>query len=432
MLNRSLSLRLAALSLGVLLPAAPQARAAGFAIFEQGARGMGLAGAYVAQTQDASAIFHNAAGIAFLKGKNAYFGATLIAPSSDFAGANPFPGTSVTEQGDAGIVIPPAVDYSQQISERLAVGFGVHVPYGLRTRWANKDTTYSGRFLSKMAELQSFSFNPTVAFKLADRLAVGGGFDVRLSRLELDRNVAAVNPFTFKAQDVAKVNLKSNNEVGYGWNLGLVAMPIDNLSLGVAYRHKVKTDFKGYGDFSRISTGNSQLDAAVALRIPTGAVPVTTQIEFPSLLSIGGSYRWNDWTLAAQIDFHGWSSFDSLPLTFEDRPDLSSVVEESYKNTQIYRLGAEWRMSDTWEFRGGYFYDKSPAPAESVSPLLPDADRHGLAAGATWRSGRWRVEAANWFLLFKERSTEGRNRDGYDGTYKNSAELFAISVGVSF
>jgi len=73
-----------------LVPAS--AHAAGFAIFEQGARGMGFGGAFTAQTSDPSAIFHNAAGIAFLDGKQVYLGATAIAPSQDFTGTEPFPG----------------------------------------------------------------------------------------------------------------------------------------------------------------------------------------------------------------------------------------------------------------------------------------------------------------------------------------------------
>ena len=76
--------------------AATTAHAAGFAIFEQGARGMGFAGAFTAQTTDPSAIFHNAAGIAFLKGKHLYLGGTLIHPSADFIGAAPFPGEGLS------------------------------------------------------------------------------------------------------------------------------------------------------------------------------------------------------------------------------------------------------------------------------------------------------------------------------------------------
>ena len=55
------------------------AHAAGFSIFEQGARGMGFAGAFTAQAGDPSAIFHNAAGIAFLKGQAALLS---VGPSS--------------------------------------------------------------------------------------------------------------------------------------------------------------------------------------------------------------------------------------------------------------------------------------------------------------------------------------------------------------
>jgi long-chain fatty acid transport protein len=421
-------LLLAALALA---PAAP-AGAAGFALFEQGARGMGFAGAYVAQTQDASALFHNAAGIAFLRGKNVYFGATLIAPSADFTGANPFPGEAVTEEGDAGVMIPFSVDYSQQISERLTVGLGVHIPYGLRTRWLNRDTTYSGRYISKRAEIAGFSINPSLAYKLADRFAVGAGFDFRMASIELDRNVAGINPFTQQVVDAATVALNSETATGYGFNVGVLAQPIDNLSVGVAYRHKVAMDFQGDAVFSLQPTGNAQLDVAIARSLPNGATKVESRIEFPSLWSVGAEYRWNTWTVAAQIDFHGWSSFDEVPLTFTDHPELSSVIEESYENSRIYRVGAEWRLSETWDLRGGYFYDESPAPVEAVSPLLPDADRHGVALGATLRLGRLRIDAANWLLFFAERSTEGRNRDNYNGTYKNFAELFSVSFGYSF
>jgi len=412
--------------------AALPAHGAGFALFEQGARGMGFAGAYVAQTQDPSAIFHNAAGIGFLHGKNVYFGATLIAPSVDFTGANPFPGEAVSETGDAGIIIPFAFDYSQQLSERLSVGFGVHIPYGLRSRWANRDTTYSGRYLSKRAELQSISFNPTLAYRLADRLSIGAGFDFRLTTVQLDRNVGIVNPFTQQVVDAAAVALKSETADGYGFNVGVLASPVENLTIGVAYRHKVRVDFQGDAVFTLLPTGNPQLDFAIARTLPNGSTKVKTTIEFPSLLSVGAQYRWNTWTLAAQVDFHGWSSFDRLPLNFSDYPELSSVVEEQYQNSRVYRVGAEYHLNEIWDVRGGYFYDESPAPVESVSPLLPDASRHGVALGATLRAGRWRIEAANWLLFFKERSTQGLNRDNYNGTYKGFAELFSLSFGYSF
>jgi hypothetical protein len=93
--RRVVTLAMAAFSL-TLLPAPTQA--AGFAIFEQGAKSMGFGGAFVAQANDPSAIFHNAAGIAFLKGNQIHLGGTAIAPKTDFTGADPYPGAGITEK----------------------------------------------------------------------------------------------------------------------------------------------------------------------------------------------------------------------------------------------------------------------------------------------------------------------------------------------
>ena len=205
----------AALALSAFILAPSPALAAGFALFEQGAKGMGFAGAFTAQANDASAIFHNPAGLAFLKGKQLYFGGTAVAPRSTFTGEDPFPGTTVTEKGDAGVLVPPNAYYSQHLTERVAVGLGLHVPFGLKSAWQDP-ATYSGRYISTLAELKGFSLNPTVAVQLADRLSVGGGVDVRFSSVALERRVPVVNPFTLQVVDGAIVRLESDTATGVG------------------------------------------------------------------------------------------------------------------------------------------------------------------------------------------------------------------------
>lgn len=418
----------AALSLAL---ASAEVQAAGFSVFEQGARGMGFAGAYTAQSQDPSAVFHNAAGIAFLKGKRLYLGGTLVKPSSDFTGADPFPGAGRTETGDVGVIPLPALYYSQQFTDRLSFGLGVNTPYGLKTQWAEPDT-YSGRYISLMADLKSVSINPVVAYKIEDRLSVGAGLDVRFSKVTLARRVPAVNPFTQKVIDVAEVNLASDWNTGFGFNLGVLAKPTEKLSVGASYRHKVNVDYTGTATFNQISSGNATLDGLVKGTLPQGAQALETGIEFPGIATFGVAYALNDWTLEADLVWFQWSTFDRLSLKFADRPDLSEVIPEEYGNSLQYRFGLERRFSDRLAVRGGYFYDASPAPAASVSPLLPDADRHGFALGASFTRGSLSLDVASWYLRFKERSTEGLNRDHYDGTYKSSAITFGASLGYSF
>ena len=104
--------------------------ASGFSIYEQGGRGMGFAGAYAALSDDPSAIFHNAAGIAFLKGKQVYIGGTLVAPKSTFTGDDPFPGAADREQQDAGVIPVPTLYYTQRLRDKLVVGLGIDSPFG--------------------------------------------------------------------------------------------------------------------------------------------------------------------------------------------------------------------------------------------------------------------------------------------------------------
>jgi long-chain fatty acid transport protein len=423
--------RCAALAALALAGSAPSLRAAGFSIFEQGARGMGFAGAFTAVADDPSAIFHNAAGIAFLKGKNVYLGATLVSPSFDFVGDDPFPGAGVAETSSSLLVTVPTFYYSHQFSESLVFGLGVHSPFGLETAWENPDR-FTGRFLSQRADLKSLSLNPTAAFKLQDRLSLGVGFDFRLAQVKLRRRVPSVNPFTQKVADIASAELQSDWSTGFGFNVGFLAKPSEDWSVGIAYRHKVKVEFGGSAVFNQVTTGYSTFDALVAAALPNGATPLATEVTFPGIFSGGLAYRRDDWTISAEADWFQWSTFDRLDLVFESRPDLSQSIPEEYQNSWQYRLGIERRIGRTWAVRGGYFYDTTPVPPESVSPLLPDSSRHGFCVGGSWTNGRVRFDLGSWYLKGKDRSTEGVNRDHYDGTYKPSAITLGASFGYAF
>ena len=425
------SAALATSLLAVFLGAPGTADAAGFALFEQGARGMGFAGAFTAQASDPSAIFHNAAGIGFLQGRHLYVGGTLLAPSSTFEGASPFPGAGVTEKTDAGVLIPPTVYYTHALAPDIVAGVGLHVPFGLRSRWANPDS-FSGRFISQSAELTGFSLNPTVAFKLADRLSVGGGLDVRFSSVTLDRRVPLVNPFTQRVVDAADLHLESGTTTGIGFNLGVLARPSETTSVGVAYRHKVKVDYDGTATFTPVATGNSQLDTLVVSALPPGSQPVATSITFPAIASVGLAQGWGPWLFEVDVNWYQWSTFDRLPITFADRPDLNEVIAENYGDAFQYRFGLQRTINEEWTARGGYFWDETPSPPGSMSPLLPDSNRQGFALGGSWTRGQLRVDAGTWLVLSARRSTAGQNHDRYEGSYKGRAITFGMSLGYEF
>ena len=65
---------------------AVQTFASGFQINENGARAMGMSGAFVGLANDPSAVYFNPAGITQLLGTHFSIGATFISPSTKFTG----------------------------------------------------------------------------------------------------------------------------------------------------------------------------------------------------------------------------------------------------------------------------------------------------------------------------------------------------------
>lgn len=82
------------------------ASAAGFLIFEEGAKALGMGGAFTAQANDASAVFFNPAGICQIDGNSLYLGDTAIITNSDFAGVDPDPGYGVLEHTKTQVFTP--------------------------------------------------------------------------------------------------------------------------------------------------------------------------------------------------------------------------------------------------------------------------------------------------------------------------------------
>jgi long-chain fatty acid transport protein len=405
------------------------AKASGFLIYEHGARATGLAGTLTARGGDPSAIFYNPAGIAGLMGTQIYLGTTLIFPDGKFAGADPFPGFGVVEQYKSAVFFPSNLYITHQLGEQWTLGLGVFSPYGLTTEWDNPDT-YSGRFLSSKAQLVSFYINPTVAYTLSPQVSVAVGLDLVTAMVELRRNNATMLQGT--ALDIARVKIKGSSGLSTGFNAGIIVRPVERLALGFQYRSKVSNSFDdGDATFEQISTGDPTLDAVIAAKLPK-AQGAKTQIDFPASWSAGINYALSDrLDIEFNLNWTGWSSFDKIDLTFDDQ-ELNTTIPEEWEDVFSYRVGIEYKASDRLRLFGGYLFDETPQPVQSISPLLPDANRNDFTFGFGYSFGKASVDVSNMFVFFKDRSTEGKNRDGYNGEYRVFAYLLGLNFSYAF
>src|SRR5688572_32982830 len=94
--------------------------AAGFSIFEQGAKAMGMAGAFTAQADDPSLLFHNAGGLAFVTERDVATGFTWITSTkAELDGANPFPGAGYHAEQEDLSEFPPHLYWVRSEERRV-------------------------------------------------------------------------------------------------------------------------------------------------------------------------------------------------------------------------------------------------------------------------------------------------------------------------
>ncbi len=404
--------------------------AAGFSIFEQGAKAMGMAGAFTAQADDPSAMFHNVGGLAFFDEQEFQLGFTYITHSkADFRGANPFPGEGVTEELKPLSETPPHFYWVQPLGDRWKFGLAVNAPFGLVTEWENK-STFTGRFISTRAALTAIDVNPNLGWKVSDTFGIGFGLILRASEVELNRRAPAINPFTLQPADVANVVLETDLDTGIGWQAGFLHRMNNSFSWGFSYRSEIEVDYGGQAVLSQVLTGNPQFDALVAQSLPFGRdLPAETSIDYPDAASFGVAIALSPRTmLEVDANWTGWSSFDRVLIDFTNDDLDDELLPQEWDDTNHYRVGIRWTVSDRNEWRLGYVYDETPQPDTGVGPLLPDSDRNGITIGLGHRGGKVYWDLAVMYLPFDDRSTS-TNRDGFDGSYEITAWLVGFSLG---
>ncbi len=420
----------AAVVAAILAPCA--ALGAGYGIYEQGAVALGMAGASTASIHDASANFYNPAALVRLDGRQFSLGASWLGTRVSFAGIEPSPGFGVTESMKNGNFFPPNAYWANHLGPNWAYGVSLTSPWGLGVEW-NDPATFSGRARVTKATLHALNGGLNLAWSANKMLSIAAGYDMLFSNVELHNVSQVVDPRGGGALlDAAKVELKSGYKSGSGFNVAVLWSPKDDWRLGGTYRSKINVKIDGAdATFTQIPSGDPNVDAQIAANLPPNQ-GVSTTLHFPAMYSLGAA--WNpaaDWTWEADFNWTQWKAFDALVLTFDKTPSINTSIVENYKDSFRLGLGAEHRLAG-YTYRFGYYFDQAAAPVESVTPLLPDANRHGATLGLGWKLGAkkaWSVDLYNLALFVENRSTEGKERDHYDGVYKSYVDAAGVNIG---
>lgn len=364
--------------------AASAAHAAGFMLTEQsaGALGRAYAGVGVDGT-DLSGVYYNPATMTLHPGTQIQAG--FVAVGLDLAFEGEKNGQAVTENGQYNTQAIPHGYISHQLNDSMWVGLAMTVPFGMGTEY-DDNWAYANRGIS--AEVLTFDFNPNVAWKVSDKLSLGAGVSIQYAAADLkmraDMPKGTVNP------DYA---VSANGEIdadswAWGFNVGLMWSPLENLRFGVSYRSKINHHADGdftldnqkvhiSDDFVMNMPGSSTFsDATASLSTPAWAM-ATAAWDVNELLSLYATFRWTD-----------WSSFDNLEIKSACIP-LTGVqkITNEWQDTYLVSVGADFRFTNWWTFRAGVGYETSPIDNPRYrTAIIPDADRWWFALGSSFQA----------------------------------------------
>lgn len=443
--------------------------AEGYQVNGQSAKQGGMGNAGVALKLGAESLHFNPAGLGFMdKTIDLSAGVSAIFSSAEFSQ------DGYKHEADNDPSTPIYFYGGFKIYDFFSAGVSVNNPYGSAMNWG---TNWAGSALIQDISLKSFSVQPTVAFKIGDRLSLGAGMMVMFGNFSLSRALipagkleglralAAMNPTLgaaiiptldkFKDIPAASATLEGDAGVRVGINIGAMYDINDKITLGVSYRSKVKMKVKeGYATMNYANETELNQLAAIVNPVLAGIpgmeknqiiIPpldqgtFTAELPLPSNVTAGISYKpTNRLILTGEVQFVGWSAYDELNVSFyQGALNYYNIdAPKKYENSRIYRLGGEYATTDRLDLRLGFYFDESPVKDDYLNPETPSMNKLGMSAGLSFRPlERLSVDFSFAYITGFGRDgsyTDALSGDKFEGHYKVSAINPTIGLSYSF
>lgn len=400
----------------ILFFAPVAALAGGFDINLQGIRQQGMGNTGTGLLQGSSSLFYNPGAVSLLKGNFHFQGGANI---SAFNAVYYDPVSDITARTKDRYTFPFSVYADARVSKFMSVGMAVYNPNGVDIYW---DNNWKGRFLVQNTHLQTTNFQPTVSFKLSDKLGIGAGFIYSVGTAQFTRDI----PVSDASGSRSFIEL-SGKTTGIGLNAGVFFKPDDVWRFGFSFRKGVNY---------KIENGD------VVITVPPSVqsfFPENTKfsgaIPGPDVYNVGFSAQLSKrFLIAGDVNYQTWSSFKRQDIDFTENTaefeDISQPV--FWKNTTSLRIGAQYLRSCCLSFRAGAAFEQSPVNRVYYFPDMADGNRFTFHAGFTYDfDDHWSVDLAS--MLIETKQVEGNySPSGFRGVYKTRTVVGSFGISYVF
>lgn len=383
----------------------------GFQVNFQGQKQQGMGCAGTALQTDGASLFFNPGASAFAKENSVNVATTPIFANVMYVDS----ATNGVYRTENPVGTPFSAYGLFQLKEdsKLKLGIAAYTPFGSTVQW---EKNWIGRFALTRLELKAIFIQPTISYRISDKIGVGAGFVYSTGNVNLQKDI----PVQFQDGTFAKAELAGKAQ-GFGYNLGVQINATEKLGIGLNFRSKVQMNLN---------------DGEATFTVPNGLDPNFPDGKFvgglplPQVTTLGLSYKLNEkWAFVLDINHVGWKAYDTLAFDYEKNTAslLDTKSARDYKNIVAFRAGASFKVMENLEVRFGGGYGLSPVQDGYVTPETPDGNRAYGTLGLGYEIGdHFAIDAS--FYYTKLTRADINNETNLSGTFTTKA----VAAGIGF
>jgi len=359
-----------------------------------GAKAISMGGAFIAVADDYSAVFWNPAGLTQMDKSSLSVFSSIIVPTGTYQYAP----AGIDMETESKLFPAPALTYYKPLSDKLIFGLTFYATSGAGAYWDgaplvpfNTGFPMNTKVYKWESQVGGFTASPVLAYKISDKFSLGATLNIQYGMLDMKREA---NGFQF-TEDAAGI--------GVGVTLGALFKPSDKFSIGATFKSAQKVKLKG-------DIALEGLTSMVPIPGLTDSVETTREITWPMWAGVGIAFKPTDkLTIAADVQYTKWSELGELHATTDDvmwntaLPGLGKIIDGTTYDlmwddaTQI-RVGFDYKMSDTFSLRAGYYSDPAPSPDTTLNILLPSISYNVFTVGFGYHTEKLVLDAGFEYL----------------------------------
>lgn len=398
-----------------LLFMAQEIEAQGFQVNFQGQKQQGMGGAGNALPVDAASVFFNPGSVSFLNENSVNIGFTPTFANTLFEDAN---STSIgCTNSPMGTPFSAYAVYRKKEESKFFFGLGIYTPFGSTIQY---EDGWTGRFALTKLQLKSIFIQPTLSYKLNDKIGIGAGFVYSIGNVNLQKDI----PVQDADGNYGHAELDGKAS-GFGYNVGLFVQATEKLNIGLSYRSQVNMEVAE-------GTATFTVPSSLSSNFPSGTF--SSALPLPQVATLGLAYKLNDkLAFALDVNYVGWKAYDTL--AFDYAQNTASLIDtksaRNYKNTLAFRLGANYTVTEKFDTRLGIAYGLTPVQNGYVTPETPDANRINYTAGLGYKIGEhFQLDASVFFTHLKR--TDTNLETNLSGTYTTNVIAPGLAIIYKF